>query len=677
MKILSLLGLIFLCFAPVFRAEAATEKPDIVVAADGSGDLRTVGEAINKAPENNSKRFVILIRPGIYTEQIRIPASKPFITLKGEDAAKTVLNFSIANRDAGSTSAAYAIYIGGHDFHAENITFENSFGKPAGPNQQAVAVVAEADRLVFNNCRFLGWQDTLYAKGGRQYYKDSYIEGSVDFIFGQAAAVFEDCRIHSKSAGYIAAPMRFGADEPSGYVFLHCKLTGENTDTGVILGRPWRAYGRAVYLETEMGAHIRPEGWNNWSSAANEQTAYFAEYRSTGPGAQMDKRVKWMHQLSAGEAKQFYPDNFLKWKDGWDAKKADDKWDEKTPPAWKLVSWREVFDQQPLWYATDEAARIGDQLILFQKDNGGWEKNRDFSLVLTQKERQELPAKRSDTSETTIDNGATYKQVAYLAKLTTASMTKSSPPTNFQKHKDAFYKGLDYILSSQYGNGGFPQFYPLKPGYYTHITYNDDAMVGVLTLLDDIAKKKPDYLFVDEARCERAQHAVQKGVEVILKTQVAVDGKKTVWCAQHDEVTFAPAPARTYELISLSGYESVGIVRFLMSVDNPSQEIKDSINAAIKWFEAAKLTGIKVIEKPDAKQPRGYDRVVVKDKNAPPLWARFYQIETNKPIFSGRDGVIKNSIAEIEAERRNGYRWYVSEPNELLDKDYPRWKLKN
>jgi hypothetical protein len=597
-----------------------------------------VGEAINKVPENNTKRFVISIKPGTYTEQIRIPASKPYITFKGEDAAKTVLTFSITNKDAGSTSAAYAIYIGGHDFHAENITFENSFGKPAGPNQQAVAVVAEADRLVFRNCRFLGWQDTLYAKGGRQYYKDCYIEGSVDFIFGQAAAVFEDCRIHSKSAGYIAAPMRFGANEPSGYVFLRCKLTGENTDNGVILGRPWRAYGRAVYLETEMGAHIRPEGWNNWSSAANEQTAYFAEYRSTGPGAQMDKRVKWMHQLSAEEAKQFYPENFLKWKDGWDAKKAADKWNQKTPPVWKLVSWREVFDQQPLWYATDEAARIGDQLILFQKENGGWEKNQDFSLVLTQKERQELPAKRSDISETTIDNGATYKQVAYLAKLTTASMTKSSPPTNFQKHKDAFFKGLDYILSSQY--------------------------------------EKPDYLFVDEARRERAQHAVQKGVEVILKTQVVVDGKKTVWCAQHDEVTFAPAPARSYELISLSGYESVGIVKFLMSIDNPSPEIKDSINSAVKWFEAAKITGIKVIEKPDAKQPKGYDRVVVKDKNAPPLWARFYQIGTNKPIFSGRDGVIKNSLAGIEAERRNGYRWYVSEPNELLDKDYPAWKAR-
>ena len=369
MKIFSLIGFFFLFGSAVVRTEAGVPQagkrslPDrLIVAADGSGDVKTVGEAIDKVPENNKKRFLVLIKPGIYKEQIRIPANKPYITFKGEDAEKTILTYSITNKDAGSTSAAYAAYIGGHDFHAENVTFENSFGKPAGPNQQAVALVAEADRLFFRNCRFLGWQDTLYAKGGRQYYTDSYIEGSVDFIFGQAAAVFENCRIHSKTPGYIAAPMRFGADELSGYVFLKCNLTGKDTGMGVFLGRPWRAYGRAVFIATVMGAHIRSEGWNNWGNAENEKTAYFGEHNSIGDGADMEKRVKWMHHLTAQEAKQFYPENFLKWKDGWDPKRspeANAKWAEKTPPQWKLVSWREVFDQTSLWYATDEAARIG------------------------------------------------------------------------------------------------------------------------------------------------------------------------------------------------------------------------------------------------------------------------------------------------------------------------------
>jgi PelA/Pel-15E family pectate lyase len=666
--------LIFLIAASAaFRAGAADFVPqrgDVVVAADGTGNVRSVQEAIDKVPVNNSRRFTIYIKPGIYNEQLRIPANKPYITFLGDSAEKTVLQFSISNKQAGSTSAAYATYIGGHDFHAENITFENSFGI----GSQAVAMLAEADRLVFQNCRFLGWQDTLYAKGGRQYYKDCYIEGHVDFIFGQAAAVFDSCDIHSKGDGFIAAPMRFSETEPSGYVFVRSRLTGTDTKNGVMLGRPWRAYGRTVYLYTEMGAHIRPEGWNNWSDAKNEKTAYFAEYGSTGPGWAPDKRVGWMHRLTKEEAAKFETANFLGWKDGWNPEKAGDRWLEKTPVQWKLVSWREAFDQAFLWYATDEAARIADQVVLYQKENGGWEKNFDVSAMITQKERTEAVAKKADLSETTIDNGATWSQVKFLAKVNTASLTKSTPPTNFPKHKEAFYRGLDYVLSSQYENGGFPQFFPLKPGYYTHITYNDDAMVGVLTLLDDIARKKPDYAFVDENHRARAERAVKKGIDVILKTQVVVNGKKTVWCAQHDEATLAPAPARTYELVSLSGYESVGIARFLMSIENPSAEVRNAIESAVRWFESTKLTGIKVMDKPDAKQERGYDRVVVKDKNAPPLWARFYGIETGKPIFSGRDGVIKDSLAEIEAERRNGYRWYVSDPAQLLAVDYPAWK---
>jgi PelA/Pel-15E family pectate lyase len=194
-------------------------------------------------------------------------------------------------------------------------------------------------------------------------------------------------------------------------------------------------------------------------------------------------------------------------------------------------------------------------------------------------------------------------------------------------------------------------------------------MIGVLWVLDDIARKRPDYLFVDEEHRARAERAVKKGIDIILKTQVVTGGRKTVWCAQYDEVTLKPAPARTYELISLSGYESVGIVRFLMSIENPSPEITDAIESAVKWFETAKVTGIKVVEK-------NGDRVAVKDKNAPPLWGRFYSIETGKPIFSGRDGVIKSTMNEIEAERRNGYRWYVSDPAELMNVDYPRWKAK-
>ncbi|MGC2235006.1 MAG: pectate lyase [Pyrinomonadaceae bacterium] len=654
MKIFWLANLILLFgAAPAFAK--ADKKFDLIVAADGSGTVKTVQEAIEKVPENNQKRFVIFIKPGVYKEQIKIPASKPYITFLGEKAENTKLTFNLANKDAGSTSASYSFYVGGHDFHAENITFENSFGT----GSQAVAVLSEADRVVFKNCRFLGWQDTLYAKNGRQYFENCYIEGHVDFIFGQAAAVFANCIIHSKGDGYIAAPMRFSDAESSGFVFVNCKLTGENTDKGVFLGRPWRDYGRAVYLETEMGAHIRPEGWNNWLPE-REKTAYFAEYKSSGAGAKTSERVKWIHQLTKDEAKQFETENFLKGKDGWNPKKADDKWLETTKPDWKLISWNEVLDQTKLWYAVDEATRIANQVIFYQRENGGWEKNVDMAAMLTQSEREKLLKEKTST-DTTIDNNATVTQLRYLAKVITAK--------NIEPHKTAFFKGLDFLLSMQYANGGFPQFYPLKTDYSREITFNDNAMINALKILRDIAGKKEDFLFVDEERRLKAEKAVEKGTEIILKTQIEIGGKKTVWAAQYDENTLKPAAARKFEPVSLTAGESVGIVRFLMLDAKPNQATIDAIESAAEWFRANKLNGIRW-------ERKNGENSVVKDKNAPPIWARFYQIETMKPIFIGRDAIIRYDVSEIEAERRNGYAWYVSEPNELLEKDYLKWKEK-
>jgi PelA/Pel-15E family pectate lyase len=376
-----------------------------------------------------------------------------------------------------------------------------------------------------------------------------------------------------------------------------------------------------------------------------------------------------MRRLSKEEAALFETENFLKGKDGWNPKKSNDEWLEKTAPDYKSISWSEVFKQQPLWYQTDEAARIADQSILYQKENGGWEKNTDMTRMLTQAEKESLAAKKSDISETTIDNRTTYSQVAYLGKIITASLLKSTPPNNFPKYKEAFNKGLDYLLSSQYENGGFPQFYPFKKGYYTHITFNDDAMIGVLKLLREIAKKKEDYLFVDEERRLKAEKAVEKAIPLILKTQIEIGGKKTVWAAQYDETTLKPAAARRFEPVSLTAGETVGIVRFLMLDSTPHQATIDAIESAVEWYRANKINGVRW-------DTNGKEHTVVKDKNAPPIWARFYQIETMKPIFIGRDAVIKYDVMEIEAERRNGYAWYVSEPNELLEKDYPKWKEK-
>lgn len=331
------------------------------------------------------------------------------------------------------------------------------------------------------------------------------------------------------------------------------------------------------------------------------------------------------------------------------------------------LRWAQALNQKPAWYAGAEAVRIADNLLRWQRKSGGWPKNTDMAVVLSQAEAANI-SKEPAESDSTLDNGSTHTQLRYLARVYSA--------TQQARFKESFLKGLDYLFAAQYDNGGWPQFYPLHKGYYTHITYNDDAMASVLTLLREIARKQSSYTFVDEPRRQRAELAVAKGLECILKTQVVVAGKRTVWCAQHDEVTLQPAPARTYEKISLSGSESVGIVRFLMGIEKPDARVVEAIEAAIAWFQQTKLTGIKVVEQRAAPTPNGYDRVVVQDAQAGPLWARFYEIGANRPIFCGRDGIIKFSLAEIEHERRTGYSWYSDRAVELLAKDYPAWRAR-
>jgi PelA/Pel-15E family pectate lyase len=329
--------------------------------------------------------------------------------------------------------------------------------------------------------------------------------------------------------------------------------------------------------------------------------------------------------------------------------------------------WKECVRQKAAWFAADEAVRVADNLLLYQRASGGWPKNIDFAVPLSDKEKADLAIQKNQ-NDSTIDNSATYTEMTFLAKVYAAGRQ--------ERFKEACLRGLDYLLKAQYENGGWPQFYPNARGYYTHITFNDDAMVGVMRFLRDLAKKDGPYAFVDADRRAKAEKAVAKGIECILKCQVVVDGKRTAWCAQHDEATLKPAPARAYEKISLSGAESVGIVRFLMGIEKPGPEVIEAVQSAVAWFDAARITGIRQVTRPDPSLPGGSDKVIEKAPSAPPLWARFYEIGTNRPIFCGRDGVIKYSLAEIEHERRTGYAWYVGVPADLLAKDYPAWQAR-
>jgi PelA/Pel-15E family pectate lyase len=333
----------------------------------------------------------------------------------------------------------------------------------------------------------------------------------------------------------------------------------------------------------------------------------------------------------------------------------------------ELVSWRQAMRQPQEWYGGAEAIRIADNLLLYQHENGGWEKNLDMALPVAGKHLEQVRAARTG-AETTIDNDATYTQMRFLGRVWAATRT--------ERFAAAASRGLEYLLAAQYPNGGWPQFYPLRHGYWDHITYNDDAMVGVLQALRSIAAGEPEFAFVAAPHRERARRAMEKGIDCILRTQVMVEGRPAVWCAQHDEKTLAPAQARAYELPSLSGGESVGVAEFLMGIERPPAAVVRAVQGAVAWFSRSRITGIRVVVQPAPGTPKGVDRVVVEDRTAPPLWARFYELGTNRPFFCGRDGVAKYSLAEIEYERRNGYRWYVDRPGKLLERDYPAWRAK-
>lgn len=321
----SIVALLVCCVASL--ADAKT----ITVAADGSGDFKTVQEAIAAAPEKSTEATVIHLQPGTYQGPVVVPKAKPHLTLQGDDAAITIITYDKNVNDpipAGIDKFNPAVQVQADDFRATQLTIRNT----SGDHGQALALRIDSDRVVLANCRLLGWQDTLMVNNGRQYFRDCYIEGRVDFIYGSGTAVFDHCTIHSKNGGYVTAAST-PQDHPFGFVFMNCKLTGDDVpwlappgtpnakpakpNKMTYLGRPWRPYGSVTFINCELGDHIRPEGWHNWGKPDNEKTARYAEYGNTGPGAKSDQRVPWSKQLTKDEAARITVEKVLGGQDGW------------------------------------------------------------------------------------------------------------------------------------------------------------------------------------------------------------------------------------------------------------------------------------------------------------------------------------------------------------------------
>ena len=335
------------------------------------------------------------------------------------------------------------------------------------------------------------------------------------------------------------------------------------------------------------------------------------------------------------------------------------------------IDWDDALDQDAGWYASDEAIRIADNVRLYQHKSGGWPKNIDVTRVLPDEEKARIRRKQAaggtTLSNITIDNGATYPQIRYLARVYDA--------TGEERFRKGALRGIDYLLEAQYENGGWPQYYPRPDGYHENITFNDGAMIGAMRVLRDGARGHDSFAFVDSSRRQRAAAAIETGVAAILKMQIEVDGTLTAWCAQHDPETLDPVGARSYEPPSISGGESVGVVEYLMEIEDPSPAVIRAVEAAVEWFERVKLTDIRLLEIKDSSLPEGEDVVVGFDPaNESPLWARFYEIGTNHPMFLDRDGNVYDALSQIPYERRVGYSWLGGWAEELLEERYPTWR---
>ncbi len=319
------------------------------------------------------------------------------------------------------------------------------------------------------------------------------------------------------------------------------------------------------------------------------------------------------------------------------------------------------------FFKTEEARRIGDQILVYQRCTGGWPKNIDMARRMSDEELAQVLKDKSRRNDSTIDNDATTMQMIYLARL--------YQQTKEVRYRDAFRAAVEYLLSGQYDNGGWPQFWPDPHGYQIHITFNDDAIVNTLEILRNMMTEKAPYGsdLTDTDLRQRMSKAFDKGIECILATQIMVKGNPTVWCQQHDRETFKPAPARAFELPSYCSAESEGIVRLLMSLPNPDARVKRAIHGAMKWFDTYKLTGLRCERTRSADGERNTH--LVEDPQAQPIWARYYDLERCEPFVCDRDGIPRRHLEELGVERRNGYSWYNSRAAGLYPM-YETWAAK-
>lgn len=333
--------------------------------------------------------------------------------------------------------------------------------------------------------------------------------------------------------------------------------------------------------------------------------------------------------------------------------------------------WRKQHDQEDVeTYDPTEVREIADNVLLYQRDCGGWPPNEEMTRILTKEEKEELLQEKAKV-DTSLDNRATYSQVRYLGH--------AYELFGDEKYREACERGLAFLLSAQLQSGGWPHTYPApRADYHSRITFADDVMVGVLGTLREAAEGRTPFTFLDQDLRIGCFDAHERGLALILNLQVRRGDVLTGWAGQYDEKTRAPAPGRSFEPTALVGQESVQVIRYLMSLPDPDERVRAAVIAGVQWLESSQVTGkrLKRVEAPLVRfdhHTSRFDVILIDDGTAPPLWARFYDIDTNEPILTDRDGVRVKTLAELSRERRTGYSWFGPYAAELLAKEYPAW----
>jgi len=664
--------------AMLFAGITVWAQQEIVVAQDGSGSFKSIQEAVNSLPADAKEQRIIHIKKGTYREKIFI--DKNFITLQGDGAATTIISISLSrdewrceNPDDYGTAT---LNLKGSDIVLENLSFINSYGKDNAKDktiscsndaektknirpvshQMALRSFATT-RLIVKNCIFRAWGgDTVSpwnTEDGMFYFKDCIMEGGVDFYCPRGWAYAENCTFicHNNEAAIWHDGSKH---QDSKTVLVNCTFTG---DPGYGLGRYHRDaqfYLIACRFDKNMAdadifqREANPPNTLQWG----RRVYYYNCSRKAG-------NYKWFADNLPAGLNSNSINAVWTFNNRWNP--ANDEIREDV----SIVINPQVTEPKKNTEAATDA--MAENMLLYQRSNGGWGKNVDYKKTLTDEEKKKIRSGYEAGKDATIDNGATTKEIKYLVQVFKTTKNES--------YLQAAQKGIDYLLKAQYANGGWPQFYPDFSGYRSQITYNDNAMVSVLNLLYDVVHRINNMELLDPAYADKCVDAVAKAVPCILQTQIKQKGKLTAWCAQYNAQTLQPEMARKFELVSLSGSESVGIVRFLMRIEKPSPAIIASVKAAVEWFEKVKITGYDWVEVAAPAEKSGKDKILQPDP-AGVLWARFYDIETNEPFFSGRDSERKKTVAEIENERRVGYAWYGPWAVKLLATEYPAWKLK-